>query len=163
LFEQVENAFVSDGKSILVSALMAQGFWALHTPCCFPHILRVVITVNFSPHADVLPRWINACKWLFLQEYLQILVFIELAYRKFSGICECVPPFTHSIFTRTTRFMSTYSPCTFERKQIRLLVHAVPLRLSSSSFVGGKFEVRRRGPDGGDSPDAVRIGGDGDV
>ena len=39
---------------------------------------------------------------------------------------ECVPPFTHSIFTRTARFMSTYSPCTFKEKPIPLLVHAVP-------------------------------------
>jgi hypothetical protein len=28
--------------------------------------------------------------------------------------------------------MSTSSPCTFEGKPIRLLVHAVPLQLSSS-------------------------------
>lgn len=43
----------------------------------------------------------------------------------------CVPPFTHSIFTRTAWFMSPYSPCTFKGKPIPLLVHAVPLQLSS--------------------------------
>src|SRR5262245_20840010 len=29
---------------------------------------------------------------------------------------ECIPPFTHDTFTRTARFMSTYSPCTSKVK-----------------------------------------------
>jgi hypothetical protein len=70
--------------------------------------------------------------------YLMIKIFTvwpsHLLERLFgnSPDFECVPPFTHPIFTRTARFKSTYSPCTFTGKPIRLLVHAVPLRLSSS-------------------------------
>jgi hypothetical protein len=62
LFEQVKNDLVSDVKSILASALIAQGFWALHPQGRFPNVLQAVITVNFSPNADALPRWITICK-----------------------------------------------------------------------------------------------------
>ena len=82
----MKNDLVSDVKSILASALLAQGFWAPHPSGRFPNVLQAVITVNFSPNADALSRWITICKEPFLQEYLPFGVFIKFAYRKFTGL-----------------------------------------------------------------------------
>jgi len=46
----------------------------------------------------------------------------------------CVPPFTHSIFTRTAWLMRTSSPCTVKGKPLPLLVPAVPWQLSSPAL-----------------------------
>src|SRR5712664_698387 len=50
---------VNEAKTV---ELITQGFWAPHPQGRFPNVLQAVITVNFSPHADALPRWMTICK-----------------------------------------------------------------------------------------------------